>query len=173
MSDIPSQIKAQDEALALNHLAHGPDNASIHDFSIITRDLTRRMTNLLPDVLDEVRASFDESISTTSSDGQDVQLYTLLENASRRAGNRMFIGVPFCRNAAPAFRRSEFLGLCAVDSDVRSGVFQTCVCAVAWFAVLLSALASDSALSPNDSAAYARCLKWSLQQRSWWPGETE
>lgn len=66
------------------------------------RDLTRNLPALLPSLLDELQSCFsqqlDKSNAKDPSDWHEVHLYSEIELASRRAANRIFVGLPLCRD---------------------------------------------------------------------------
>ncbi|KAF2482021.1 cytochrome P450 [Neohortaea acidophila] len=108
-----------EDVLATKYLGHGPDLAAIVDFSVIRRDLTRHLNATLPDILDEVRASFDESIEpllSSDEDWADVKIVEIILNTARRLSNRAFVGESLCRNKRfmSALKSWEFaIGICS------------------------------------------------------------
>jgi len=93
--------KAQDEVLALEWLASGPSNAFIHDFTVIRRDLTRQINACIPDVLDEIRYTFDThfSMGEDASDGwKNVMINDAVRKAVCGVANRVILGLPVCRS---------------------------------------------------------------------------
>ncbi|KAI6908595.1 hypothetical protein KC318_g3194 [Hortaea werneckii] len=87
----------QDELLGLPYFTHGPSTAAIHDFTVIRRDLTRQMGKLVPEMLDEVDAGFTEYFGT-SNEWREVRAIEAILKVSQRAIERVFVGLPLCRD---------------------------------------------------------------------------
>ena len=91
----------QDEVLGLEWLASGPSNAFIHDFTVIRRDLTRQINACIPEVLDEIRHTFDTHF-TKGENAADGWKNVVINDAIRKAvcgvANRVIIGLPVCRS---------------------------------------------------------------------------
>ena len=96
--NVLSDIKEQDDLVGLDYLAHGPDQAAVHDFSVIRKDLTRQMGNLLPDLLDEMEASFEAGFGSEMDDWKEVEIFKIIQETSRKTSNRVFVGQPLCRD---------------------------------------------------------------------------
>ncbi|KAK4549050.1 hypothetical protein LTR36_007506 [Oleoguttula mirabilis] len=95
---IISDIVVQDELLGIDYFTHGPTSASVHDFTPIRRDMTRQMGKVLPDVLDEISASFTEGFGTNTEDWQEVLAIEKVISTAHRAVNRVYVGLPSCRD---------------------------------------------------------------------------
>ncbi|GAB1737244.1 hypothetical protein NU219Hw_g1174t1 [Hortaea werneckii] len=106
---ILSDNVVQDELLGLPYFAHGPSTAAIHDFSVIRRDLTRQMGKLVPEMLDEVDTGFTEYFGTDREEWREVRAIEAILKVSQRAIERVFVGLPLCRDASylAAVRRWE------------------------------------------------------------------
>jgi cytochrome P450 len=91
----------QDEVLGLEWLASGPNNAFIHDFTVIRRDLTRQINVCVPEILDEIRYAFDKHFCN-GRDAGDGWKEVMINDAVRRAvcsvANRIIVGLPVCRS---------------------------------------------------------------------------
>ncbi|RMZ17266.1 hypothetical protein D0860_00569 [Hortaea werneckii] len=94
---ILSDDVVQDELLGLPYFAHGPSTAAIHDFTVIRRDLTRQMGKLVPEMLDEVDAGFGEYFGT-DHEWREVRAIEAILKVSQRVIERVFVGLPLCRN---------------------------------------------------------------------------
>lgn len=92
-----STVKTQDDLLELGYLGHGPDLAAVHDFSVITRDLTRQMGRLLPALMEELEACFEGEFGGDGEEWKEAELYETIELAARRGVNRLFVG-ELCRD---------------------------------------------------------------------------
>ncbi|EME78104.1 uncharacterized protein MYCFIDRAFT_158033 [Pseudocercospora fijiensis CIRAD86] len=80
-------------------LLHGPNADSVLDFSVIRRDLTRQITRLSDQVLEEIQHAFDEKLRFDGEEWNDFSATKLLSCVSFRAANRIFVGLPLCRDA--------------------------------------------------------------------------
>lgn len=90
----------QDELLGLPYFTHGPSTAAIHDFTVIRRGLTRQMGKLVPEMLDEVDAGFTEYFGTDREEWREVRAIEAILKISQRAIERVFVGLPLCRDAS-------------------------------------------------------------------------
>lgn len=96
--NVLSGPKVQNDILVLDVLAHGPDLAAIYDFTVISRDLTRQTIHILADVLDEMKVSFEEHLDSAMEDYGDIKIFQIVQDVSRRVSNRVFVGLPLCRD---------------------------------------------------------------------------
>lgn len=64
----------------------------------ITRDLTRKLASLTPELFDELQQTVDEQWGTDTEEWKTVNLFKTVLNIVARSANRVFIGVPLCRN---------------------------------------------------------------------------
>lgn len=96
--NVLSGTKVQDDILALSYLSHGPDLAAIVDFTVVRRDLTRNLSKVLPDILDEIELCFGEKLGDDVEGWKEVKIFEIIEDTSRRLNNRLFIGLPLCRD---------------------------------------------------------------------------
>ncbi|KAI0108564.1 cytochrome P450 [Nemania sp. FL0031] len=76
--------------------------------SVLTGRLTREVGNLVPDIMDEVKHSVDSYWPMDTENYTTVCAYDLMLRVTGQAINRIFIGLPLCRNpgvldAATAF----------------------------------------------------------------------
>ncbi|EMD34612.1 hypothetical protein CERSUDRAFT_158140 [Gelatoporia subvermispora B] len=66
---------------------------------VIREKLTRNLAILLPDVMDEIQHAFNEFISAESNEWIEVNALSVMAQIVARASNRIFVGLPHCRNA--------------------------------------------------------------------------
>ncbi|GAB1726480.1 hypothetical protein NU195Hw_g6685t1 [Hortaea werneckii] len=97
---ILSDDVVQDELLGLPYFAHGPSTAAVHDFTVIRRDLTQQMGKLVPEMRDEVDAGFAEYFGTDEEGWREVRAIEAIRKVSQRAIERVFVGLPLCRDAS-------------------------------------------------------------------------
>lgn len=90
-----------DENLGLAYLTHGPSADSCRDFTVIRRDLTRQSAKLGAEVYDEVQDAFTDELGSDEEKAEawkEISLFKLLQAVSFRAVNRVFVGLPLCRD---------------------------------------------------------------------------
>lgn len=91
--------------MGLNYITHGPSAESCRDFTVIRRDLTRQFMRLSNQVYDEIQAAFDDELAKVGDrEWTDVKMQQVFLNVAFRAGNRIFVGLPMCRDQA--FKRA-------------------------------------------------------------------
>lgn len=101
-----SDNTVQEELLGLDYFGHGPDAAAVHDFTVIRRDLTRKMGQVLPEMLDEVEVSFDNAFKlpehggSDTGDWQHIVIMKVIQKSVLQTMNRVFLGLPLCRDRA-------------------------------------------------------------------------
>lgn len=64
----------------------------------ITRELTRRIGTLTPELFDELQQAVDEEWGTDTDNWKTVNLFKTVLAIVARSANRVFVGVPLCRN---------------------------------------------------------------------------
>ncbi|KAK4497556.1 hypothetical protein PRZ48_012007 [Zasmidium cellare] len=90
-----------EQMMGLGYLTHGPNAESCRDFTVIRKDLTRQIMGLSNQVHEEIQAAFDDELAGVGEDGwTNVKLQKVLLDVSFRAGNRIFVGLPMCRDKA-------------------------------------------------------------------------
>lgn len=65
---------------------------------LITKKLTRETGNIIPDMLDEIGASLEDLWGDGGDSFRDVCVYTTMQRAIGRVTNRVFVGLPLCRD---------------------------------------------------------------------------
>ncbi|KAI2621684.1 cytochrome P450 [Hypoxylon sp. NC1633] len=76
-------------------LVHNP----VHQ-KLISGVLTRETGNLVPDLLDETRASVDSLWGTDTDSFREICVYDVMRRIIGQATNRVFVGLPLCRDQA-------------------------------------------------------------------------
>ncbi len=89
------------EALQLDYTVMDPRlvHVPVH-VNIVSGLLTRETGNLVPALLDEIQYSVDERWGTNAEDFKTICVYDVMRRIIGQATNRVFIGLPLCRNAA-------------------------------------------------------------------------
>ncbi|KAF8844184.1 cytochrome P450 [Paxillus ammoniavirescens] len=101
--------KASDDELSL--LEASNDNLKVaytlgHDvhynpytIPIIRSQLTRNIGILYPDICDEIVTAFEETLDLRGNDWKSVPALQTVQEVVCRTSNRVFVGLPLCRNA--------------------------------------------------------------------------
>lgn len=89
--------KVQDQLMALHYLAHGPDGRAIHDFSVITRDLTRNLGKFSSAILTEIESVLIDEFGTNRS-WTEVRPSHVTVHAAQHVASRVFVGAEVSRN---------------------------------------------------------------------------
>lgn len=82
-----------DYTLLRPEIVHNPTH---HD--TIRGPLTRNLAGLVPDILDEVAAAFDDLWGNNAEQWQEVCVFDSIIRIVARGSNRVFVGAPFCRD---------------------------------------------------------------------------
>ncbi|KAH7914791.1 cytochrome P450 [Hygrophoropsis aurantiaca] len=75
---------------------------------VIRNQLKRNLTELFPEVIDEIKESFHDLIPDCRNEWVGVQAYSAMMTATCRTSNRLFVGLPLCRSADFADVQSKF-----------------------------------------------------------------
>ncbi|PIL27965.1 cytochrome P450 [Ganoderma sinense ZZ0214-1] len=65
---------------------------------VLQEKLTRRLPELLLDIVDEVMAAVQDHIVSREDEWTSVEVIPVMQNIIARASNRAFVGLPLCRN---------------------------------------------------------------------------
>ncbi|OCH95707.1 cytochrome P450 [Obba rivulosa] len=71
-----------------------------YHIDVIREKLSRNLGTLLPDVQDEIQHAFDHLIRTEGDEWTSVHVLPIMIQIVARASNRIFVGVPYCRDDA-------------------------------------------------------------------------
>ncbi|KAK3115438.1 hypothetical protein LTR53_005240 [Teratosphaeriaceae sp. CCFEE 6253] len=108
-----------DAATGLEYFGHGPDLDYAHDFAVISRDLTRNLIKTLPDVLQEIEASFTDLLADVGADEwKEVDLMNYLAKTAHRAAAAMFVGKTLCRDPKYLLLVRSWIGCFGLSSAV-------------------------------------------------------
>lgn len=88
-----------DELLSLGYFGLGASPASLLDFSVLRRDLVRRGPQLVSPLLDEIKENFDKSFGTDTTTWKEVKVFPVIQKGSLQIVNRIFVGLPLCRDS--------------------------------------------------------------------------
>ncbi|KIX02230.1 uncharacterized protein Z518_08169 [Rhinocladiella mackenziei CBS 650.93] len=67
-------------------------------FDVIKSELTRQVFAVTPDVCDEMAAAVDEIWGKNTKNFEDIKLFDSITKIIARTSNRVFVGLPLCRN---------------------------------------------------------------------------
>jgi cytochrome P450 len=67
---------------------------------VIHKNLARKISPLIMDVWDEIGCALDDTWGTDTENFKDVCLFENMMNVIARVSNRVFVGLPLCRNEA-------------------------------------------------------------------------
>ncbi|KZT02239.1 cytochrome P450 [Laetiporus sulphureus 93-53] len=92
-----SFLEAAEDFLFMRYtIAPDANKLPIH-INVIKGPLTRNLGVIYSDVVDEMKAAFPENIPA-SEEWTDVDVLNAMANIVARASNRVFVGLPLCRN---------------------------------------------------------------------------
>lgn len=69
----------------------------MYHLKIIQVNLTQRLSSILPDIVDEVTLAWQDNTNITDQ-WAEINLWEVMLKVISRAVNRMFVGLPLCRN---------------------------------------------------------------------------
>ncbi|KAG8831335.1 hypothetical protein FRC18_006753 [Serendipita sp. 400] len=95
--DVLSFIDATNEGLQVEHtLGHSTDQDNLYHVHVIRHHLTRHLGVIFPDMYDEICHAYEDEFS--GSEWKEIELFTSMLPIVARASNRIFVGLPLCRN---------------------------------------------------------------------------
>lgn len=86
-------VLAGDYAFTDPHILKDP----FHEY-VVHRNLSRRIGALIPDLWDELSCALDDSWGTDTESWKEICVFENMMNVIARASNRVFVGLPLCRN---------------------------------------------------------------------------
>ncbi|KJX97681.1 hypothetical protein TI39_contig473g00003 [Zymoseptoria brevis] len=94
-----SGVTPMSDAIGAKYLGHGPEEASVLDFTALRRDLTPHTAKLVRQIQDEIDVAFDAYLNA-NTDGQskEVKIKPMIESVVFYTTNRIFVGLPLCRS---------------------------------------------------------------------------
>lgn len=97
--DIFSFIEAEDELLQTRYTLGPNIHANQYHLSLIRSQLTRNLPAVFPSLHNEIRAAFNDAVPLHGHEWSKFRVMEKLMPIVCRASNRIFIGVPLCRDA--------------------------------------------------------------------------
>lgn len=71
---------------------------TVYHEHVIHKNLARKMDSILPAIVDEVKTVIDETFGVDTAGWKDVPVADTVMKIFARVSNRMFVGLPLCRN---------------------------------------------------------------------------
>ncbi|KAJ7678849.1 cytochrome P450 [Mycena polygramma] len=99
--DVLSMEVAAEELLQLHHLVGHQFCDETYHISAIKTSLNQNLTNILPTLLDEIVCGYRSVLDSQLGDGKAWKRVRALDTFTRiicRSSNRIFVGLPLCRN---------------------------------------------------------------------------
>ncbi|KAG6330307.1 hypothetical protein ID866_8783 [Astraeus odoratus] len=94
-----SFMEAASDEFKLEHLVGSDVKDSAFNVSIIQTQLSRHLASLCPDIKDEIVNVFNELLDITGNEWKTVPAFESVCQIVARACNRVFVGLPLCRNS--------------------------------------------------------------------------
>ena len=88
IEDLQTDYTLPDKALVRNPTHH----------HVINRDLTSKVGNLVPDIIEEVQHDLSEQWGTDTENWKEIPVYESMLRCIARTSNRVFVGAPLCRD---------------------------------------------------------------------------
>ncbi|KAH8113854.1 cytochrome P450 [Phellopilus nigrolimitatus] len=120
--------KAPDDKFSFTEAAHDiiaarwtiGSNVALHSyhFSIIRSQLTRHLGSLFDDVRDEIMHAFADNIPAKENEWVSVSVLPAVRNIVSRTSNRIFVGLPLCRNQEYIDLSVQFAVTCVQTSQL-------------------------------------------------------
>ncbi|KAI6022896.1 hypothetical protein PISMIDRAFT_672792 [Pisolithus microcarpus 441] len=93
-----SLVEASNDFLNVNHLMGSEVNANPYHISVTRVQLARSLAPYYPDMRDEIFAAFDELLDLKDNEWKSVLAVKTVREIVCRASNRVFVGLPLCRD---------------------------------------------------------------------------
>ncbi|KAF8541340.1 cytochrome P450, partial [Trichophaea hybrida] len=85
------------ERMLTNYLFSEKFASQAHHITIITKNITNRLSSILPEVMSELIMAFEEN-TDIGPDWTSVNNFNVMLNCVARTTNRIFVGFPLCRD---------------------------------------------------------------------------
>ncbi|KIM22625.1 hypothetical protein M408DRAFT_282040 [Serendipita vermifera MAFF 305830] len=96
--DALSFMDAVEESLQMKY-TFGPNFTFEHyHVHVIRNQLTRHLSGLFPDVFDETKQAVSDLVGEPENEWKTLDVTSFSQNVVTRASNRIFVGLPLCRN---------------------------------------------------------------------------
>ncbi|GJE99722.1 cytochrome P450 [Phanerochaete sordida] len=108
--DTISSVEALEELSGFKYV-FGP-SSTVHDpfyVEIMKRQLNKHLPNVFGDIYDEIRATFEDMVPSSSKEWIPVHAIKVIREAVARSSNRAFVGEPLCRDRAYLELLAQFI----------------------------------------------------------------
>ncbi|PSR72585.1 hypothetical protein PHLCEN_2v11578 [Hermanssonia centrifuga] len=96
--DHVSFLEAAADLTHINHIFGDEAHHNPLHLTVIRQQLTRQLVTLFPDVRDEISTAFQELIPAKENEWTPINATSVIRQIVARASNRVFVGVPLCRD---------------------------------------------------------------------------
>ncbi|KAF9225200.1 cytochrome P450 [Gyrodon lividus] len=93
-----SFVEATNDTLKVKYMMGQQIDANPYHVRIIRSQLTRNLGILSPDIRDEIVTAFEEILDLRGNEWKSVPALQTIQNVVCRTSNRIFVGLPLCRN---------------------------------------------------------------------------
>ena len=121
LSEVPETIlsaHALIDSVGIRYLVPTMDiNAQRYIMDVVRTEMTRNLGKLQPDIFSSLKGSVDSLLGTDQENWRHIRLYKTMQEILFKSSNRVFVGLPLCRNnvfltSSAAF--ANILGLGAI-----------------------------------------------------------
>ncbi|KAI5999861.1 cytochrome P450 [Pisolithus orientalis] len=141
-----SLIEAANEVAKVDHLIGREINSNPYHSSVARIHLTRNIGLYYPDIKDEVHTAFEELLDLKDNVWKSVPAVEIMREIVCRTSNRVFVGLPLCRDPDWIDLNSQFAVDVATDANILN-----------MFPKLLVPFVSK--ILPNTAAGIERAIK--------------
>ncbi|KAF8844237.1 cytochrome P450 [Paxillus ammoniavirescens] len=93
-----SFLEASNDNLKLEYTLGHDIHYNPYHIQTIRSQLTRNLTSLYPDIRDEIVTAFEETLDLRGNEWKSVPAFQTIRQVVCRTSNRIFVGLPLCRN---------------------------------------------------------------------------
>ncbi|KUJ14117.1 cytochrome P450 [Mollisia scopiformis] len=135
--NVLSAASMQIEVLQTDYTLLDPSMARnpIHE-TIVRRDLTRSLGALIPDIHEELNVAIDEYLGKDTENWVDISVFSDMQKIVARISNRIFVGLPLCRNEEYLVNAGKFATDIAVTGAVMRSIPGIIKPLLAWIVIL-------------------------------------
>ncbi|KAI6159827.1 cytochrome P450 [Pisolithus thermaeus] len=141
-----SLIEAANDSAKVDYLIGPEINSNPYHISVARIHLTHNLGLYYPDIKDEVHTAFEELLDLRDNEWKSIPAVDIIREIVCRASNRVFVGLPLCRNPDWIDLNSRFAVDVATDANILN-----------LFPKILVPLVSKKL--PNTAAGIARAMK--------------
>ncbi|KAJ3543507.1 hypothetical protein NM688_g5847 [Phlebia brevispora] len=98
--DHVSLLEGIDELIGTKEMFGHSLHSNPYHVAVVRQQLTRHLGTVFPDIRDEIVAAFGDNIPARSDGWVEVPAFRTMRQIIARVSNRVFLGLPYCRNTA-------------------------------------------------------------------------